>query len=49
MTSRQSAASVAQPWVPSAACVAISAPIPSNSPLMPWSVERYSSEVRYEE
>ncbi len=48
-TSRQSGPSVAQPWVPSAAWVAISTPMPSNSPLMPWRVSWYSSEVRYEE
>ena len=47
--SRQSAPSVVQPWVPSAACVAISAPMPSNWPLIPCRLSRYSSDVRYEE
>ncbi len=49
MTSRHSGPSVAQPWVPSGASVAISAPMPSNSPLMPSRLWRYSSEVRYDE
>ncbi len=49
MTSRHAGPSVAQPCVPSAACVAISAPMPSNSPLIPWRESWYSLEVRYEE
>ena len=35
-----------QPSVPSDPSVAISAPIPSNCPLMPSRLSRYSSDVR---
>ena len=48
-TSRQVGPSVAQPVDPSAPADAISAPIPSNWPLIPCRLCRYSSGVRYAE
>ena len=42
----QAAPSGEQPSVPSGACDAISAPIPSNWPPIPSRLSRYSSEVR---
>ena len=38
-----------QPSVPSDPSVAISAPMPSNCPLIPSRLSRYSSDVRYAE
>ena len=50
MTRRQSAPNSAQSLVsPAALTVPISAPIPSNSPEMSWSVDRNSSDERYVE
>ncbi len=49
ITSRQAGPSGVHPAVPSGARDAISAPIPSNCPLMPWRLWRYSSEVMYDE
>ncbi len=48
-TSRQAAPSGVQPSVPSGASVAISAPMPSNWPLMPCRFSRYCVELRYSE
>ena len=48
-TRRHSGPSGVQPWVPSGACEAIDAPMPSNCPFRPSRLWRYSSEVRYAE